>query len=204
MAQSKFKIPQPKIYSCQEWGAKPPVHTFRTTDPKYIIIHHMVTENRMLCTSPKTAKETAFSLQRECQQFHMEGNGWADTGQHFTVSRDGVIMEGRHGSLVAARDGDCILGAHAADPDTGANENASWGIECEGTYTSSKMPLPQWNALVALCTWLSAQCLIDSTRINGHRETGCRTACPGDWLYGKLPDLRTAVHDEKLKGKVQP
>lgn len=194
-------IPQPRIYSCAEWAAKPARHGSEDTQPSLVVVHHMAWPNRELLSDKNAALHKAFEVALSCQAGHF-ANGWADTGQHFTITRDGVILEGRHGSLAAAQAGHCLNGAHAADPDTGANANGSWGIECEGTYSYAEMPAPQWKALIALCAWLCQQTKVRSDQIVGHRDTGCRTACPGDALYARLPQARKQVHD-LLAGSTQ-
>lgn len=189
---------QPRIYTCQEWGAQPPAHSFAQTRPQKIIVHHMDYPNRPLESDPAQACRIAFELARACQRDHMHNNGWADTGQSFTISRDGIICEGRHGALQAARLGHNVRSAHAADGRI--DDNDDFGIENEGTYTSAAMPKKQWDALVSLCAWLAFQCNIDTAQILGHRDTGIATACPGAWLEAQLPTLRQQAHTLKLAG----
>lgn len=193
-------VSEPRIYSCDEWGARPPLHAFAATTPTSVVWHHMATPNRPLISDPQAALQKAYEIARQCQADHMDGNGWADTGQHFTITRDGIILEGRHGSLAAARAGHCIRGAHAADAATGADANSDFGIEAEGTYTSEPVPQALWNALIHLTAWLCQQTRLDSATLRGHRDTGCRTACPGDWLERQLPRARHEVHNLKLNG----
>src|ERR1041385_8510885 len=122
------------IYSCAEWGAQDPGQMFAATKATDPIVHHMGTENRGLASSHDEAVRIAFRLARDCQAMHMRSNGWSDTGQDFTVSRDGIILEGRHGALAALLAGHCERGAHCADPDVGVYDNNSWGTEHEGSY----------------------------------------------------------------------
>ena len=193
-------VQEPKIYSCQEWGARPARSSFAVVEPKDIVVHHMAWPNRLLITDTVAAVAEGFKVARKCQADHMDGNGWSDTGQDFTNTRDGVILEGRHGALGAARIGKNVQSAHAADPDTGADDNMSYGIENEGTYSTEPMPTQQWASLVALLAFLSDRSGRDSSLIIGHRDTGCATACPGNWLESQLPRLRAAVHAFKLTG----
>lgn len=190
-------VTPPKIYSCSEWGAVPADHAFSMTRPTAAILHHMATPNRPLESSPALAKQRAFQLARDCQQAHMGSNGWADTGQNFTVSRDGVVLEGRHGSLIAAQHGFTVRGAHAADGSIDYNQDL--GIENEGTYSTAPMPKEQWNALVALLGWLTFVCGVETATIIGHRDTGIATACPGNWLESQLPELRHQARLLKLE-----
>ena len=157
----------------------------------------MATPNRPLISDPVLAKHRAFEIAKRCQDDHMDGNGWADTGQHFTVTRDGIVLEGRTGSLAAAMEGMCVRGAHAADG--GIDYNDSFGIECEGTYTADVVPPRQMRALVDLLAWLCFKCRIDTSTILGHRDTGIATACPGDWLHSQLPSIREQAHNAKIR-----
>ena len=72
--------------------------------PSYIAIHHTATSN-----GTATTQSAAFSLARSIQNYHMDSNGWSDTGQQFTVSRGGYAMEGRHQSLTQLRGGTSFM-----------------------------------------------------------------------------------------------
>src|SRR4029077_20139992 len=79
-----------------------------------IVIHNTQSQNR----APKEGDEelkAAFDLSRRIQQLHMfdRDHLWSDIGQHFTISRGGIIMEARKGTLAAARRGMVVRGAHA-------------------------------------------------------------------------------------------
>ena len=118
----------------------------------------------------------------------MDHRGWPDTGQHFTVSRGGVVLEGRHRSLEFVRVGRWqVEGAHC----TGQNVVAL-GIENEGTYSAVDPPAELWNKLRSLCAYLCGQYGIRPSQIYGHRDFK-DTACPGDRLYAALPRLRAEV-----------
>jgi len=94
----------------------------------------------------------AREVARRIQHSHMvTDHHWADTGQHFTISRGGLILEGRHGSREAARAGRVVEGAHAVSSDGSANR--TWfGIEIEGdNRQADRVTAPQYSALVELC-----------------------------------------------------
>ena len=178
-------ISAPAIISCEQWGARPssrtvPVHNQR---PVKILVHHTATSNNVNRT--QAAGE---ALARSIQKFHMKSRGWLDSGQHFTISRGGFILEGRHRSLETLRGGKRqVEGAHC----TGQNIVAV-GIENEGLYTSATPPAEQWRRLVEMCAFICRQYKIRPTEIFGHRDFK-DTACPGDVLYRKLPQLRKEV-----------
>ena len=58
----------PKIYSCAEWGAAPPLHSSPRTHPNAVVIHHMDYPNRALEPDPEKARALAFELARACQR----------------------------------------------------------------------------------------------------------------------------------------
>ncbi|MEV4143707.1 N-acetylmuramoyl-L-alanine amidase [Amycolatopsis sp. NPDC049691] len=179
-------MPSPGVISCADWGARParwsslPVVTSPATK---ILIHHT--------TDPNTTDYTrahAIGLARQIQDFHMDGNGWPDTGQHFTNTRGGYVLEGRHGSLDALHDGHRMIeGAHCPGRNTD-----SIGIENEGLYTSATPTQAQWDSLVQLCAYVCQQYGISVDDIKGHRDYFA-TECPGNQLYSMLPKLREDV-----------
>jgi N-acetylmuramoyl-L-alanine amidase/Putative peptidoglycan binding domain len=178
-------VPGPSIVGCAGWGARAnsdivPVWNQR---PVKILVHHTATPNQADVT-----QGAAFTLARSIQNFHMDRRGWLDTGQHFTVSRGGFAMEGRHRSVEIVRAGrQQVEGAHC----TGQNIVAV-GIENEGMYTAVDPPPALWNRLRETCAWICRQYGIPPTELYGHRDFK-NTACPGDRLYAALPRLRAEV-----------
>jgi hypothetical protein len=187
-------MPSPKIYTTAEWGAVP--KSVKTSKPAAgILLHHMVYANRVPLTGD-AERDKAFAIARRCQKDHL-AQKWSDTGQHFTISRGGVILEGRHGSLAKAKLGKVVQAAHAGKG-KGLFNNTWFGIENEGTYhLQLLMTDEQWDALVELCAWLSFWGAFDSQNIRGHGEITA-TQCPG-LLQGKIDELRSAVHDRKVE-----
>ncbi|CAM3388428.1 N-acetylmuramoyl-L-alanine amidase [Stackebrandtia soli] len=177
-------VPSPDIAGCADWGARAPGGlTQLPNGANKIVIHHTASANQA-----DTSKEAAFQLARDIQGWHMDGNGWADSGQHFTVSRGGYVMEGRHTSLDHLSSGSgMVQGAHAP----GANTDGI-GIENEGTYTSETPPAALYDSLVTFCAYICQQYGIPSSEIYGHRDF-VATACPGEAFYAMLPQLRADV-----------
>lgn len=123
----------------------------------------------------------------------MDDNGWSDSGHNFLNTTAGILLEGRHGSLSAVKQGQCVQSAHAAqDPPKRAGGNQSPGIENEGDFTTNSMNQKQWDSLVELCASLCSSCSIRPSNILGHRDFS-DTRCPGEWLYGQLDRLRQEV-----------
>jgi hypothetical protein len=175
----------PVIITTEEWGARKArsTPTVVSHSPRYIVIHHTSTPN---VADYSTAR--AERLAQGIQNAHMNERGWPDTGQHFTISRGGYILEGRHGSLEAAREGEFVIGTHArvANP-------YSVGIECEGNYNGAMPPRKLLASLVHMCAWLCVQYDIDPQKtIVPHRKFNS-TDCCGRTFAASLPELRDEV-----------
>ncbi|KAB1125266.1 N-acetylmuramoyl-L-alanine amidase [Micromonospora sp. AMSO12t] len=175
------------IYSCDEWGARPPADPLAVSaiPTNKIIVHHMAFPN---VTDYSEAQ--AVKLARDCQNLHMDGNGWSDTGQHFTVSRGGYVMEGRRGSLERLHAGDRqMISAHCP----GENGRAI-GIENEGTYVTETPPEALLDSLVTLCATICRQYGLHAHDIFGHWDFRT-TLCPGATFYRQFPALRRRVFE---------
>lgn len=181
------------VITTDQWGARSPRNApFPRTIPRFVVIHHTATPNPPTEFS-KSSLDGTKSFARRIQGWHMDDNGWSDSGHNFLNTTAGVLLEGRHGSLSAVKQGLCIRSAHAAqDPGKLAGGNQSPGIENEGTFNSHPMGKEQWDSLVVLCESLCSSCSIPPANIRGHRDFS-NTDCPGDWLYGQLARLRKEV-----------
>ncbi|GAA4608181.1 hypothetical protein GCM10023195_31850 [Actinoallomurus liliacearum] len=182
--RSAHAATRPYVYTRAEWGARPPTSPATIIKaPDHLIVHHMAFPN-----STDYSLAHAFQLSRDCQDLHMDTNGWSDTGQQLTISRGGYVMEGRNRSIEAIGKGANVMGAQCA------NENGhTLGIENEGTYTTELPPTALWNSLVQTLAWLcDLYGLSPATAIVGHRDYNT-TQCPGDALYAQLPRLRSEV-----------
>lgn len=184
-AGTAWAVEATTVIDCDQWGARPTsrVVTVVPRRPVKILVHHTATPN-----VPDPGRAAAELLARAIQTFHIDRRGWLDSGQHFTISRGGYVLEGRHRSLEALRSGGKhVEGAHC----TGQNRVAV-GIENEGTYLDVEPPGALWDSLRALCAYTCEQYGVAPTEIFGHRDFK-DTACPGDRLYHMLPRLRSEV-----------
>lgn len=175
----------PSIIGCDDWDARAPRSAVKVHDrrPARILIHHTASAN-----VTDYSRGQAERLARSIQRYHRDTLRWTDSGQHFTVSRGGYVLEGRHRSLEMLRGGRRMVeGAHC----TGQNIIAV-GIENEGTYSKTGPTAQQWSRLRQMCAYICRQYKVRPTEIYGHRDYK-DTACPGDVLYRMLPKLRTEV-----------
>jgi N-acetylmuramoyl-L-alanine amidase/Putative peptidoglycan binding domain len=178
----------PWVIDCDTWGARPPRGTISITGntTNKIILHHMAFPN-----VTDYSRDHAMQLARDCQNLHMDVNGWADTGQHFTVSRGGYVLEGRHRSLQTLdAGGHQVIAAHCP----GENGNAI-GIENEGTYITETPPDELLDSLVMLCTAVCQQFKLHAWDIFGHWDF-YPTECPGIAFYRLFPTVRSRVAAE--------
>jgi N-acetylmuramoyl-L-alanine amidase len=173
----------PRVYTRAEWSARPPSSpiTVLSTPPDHIVVHHTASGN----TTDYSLLQ-AGRLSHWIQDLHMDTNGWADAGQQLTISRGGYVLEGRDKSLWAINNGDLAVGAQTA------NQNShTIGIENEGTYVTQNTTTMLFDSLVQTCAWLCTAYGLDPyASIVGHRDYVTTTQCPGDVLYGRLPELR--------------
>lgn len=176
---------RPGFVGAAGWAARPPNGEIlvRPERPVRILVHHTAGPN-----VTDLSRAAADAVARDIQDFHMDGRGWMDSGQHLTISRGGFVLEGRHRSLEVLDAGRrAVQGAHC----TGQNVVAV-GIENEGTYDAEDVPQVQWDRLRETCAYVCAQYGIAATEIYGHRDFQ-NTICPGQVLYDRLPQLRTEV-----------
>lgn len=180
--------PFPWIIDCDSWGANPPTSDVVLSQgtTRKILIHHTAYPN-----TTDHSREQAIWLAKDIQRLHQQVNGWADSGQHFTVSRGGYVLEGRHRSLETLESGAAqVVSAHCPGQNT-----ASIGIENEGTYIEETPPQALWDSLVKLCVTVSQQYNVKAHHIFGHWDFRA-TLCPGAAFYRQFPELRRQVARE--------
>jgi len=184
----------PNIIGCDDWGARAPTSKPRELPWKSvgIVVHHTATAN-----TNELSRDQAFRLALSIQADHIN-RGYGDSGQHFTISRGGFILEARHGSLDALQSGTkMIQGAHTyGGPGKGLRlyNDAFIGIENEGNYELETPPSAMFDSLVLLCAFLCQQYGISAQKITGHRILN-DTACPGKHLFDQLSSLCGSVSD---------
>ena len=182
--------PRPKIFTRSQWGAN---ESLREQGPpqygtvKAGFIHHTVNSNNY------SSKQVP-SLLRGIYAYHTQSRGWRDIGYNYLVDRFGRIWEGRYGGVTRA-----VVGAHTL----GYNEY-SFALSAIGNFDITSPPTAVTSAYAKLFAWKLSLYNIraDNPRvyvkdrylhaINGHRDVG-QTACPGRYLYAKIPSIRTAA-----------
>jgi hypothetical protein len=175
---------EPRVYTRTEWGARDATATIRYLDrqPDHIVVHHTAGAN-----TTDYSLAAAFAHSRWIQDLHL-ANGWGDSGQQLTISRGGYVMEGRRHSLRAIHERQHVSGVQTAN-----HNDHTIGIENEGIYVTADVPRALFDSLAGTCAWLCATYGLDPlVALVGHRDY-VNTACPGDRLYARLPELRRQV-----------
>jgi hypothetical protein len=127
-------------------------------------------------------------------QLHIDQNGWCCFGAHFCCRKQ-VNPDNLNLSIVQVGRPISKIGAQAY----GIN-SISIGCETNGDFTKELPSEIQINALVALIAACAIKLPID--HIIGHEDvfnlTGdasTATACPGNYLYERIPEIAKRVSD---------
>lgn len=142
-----------RVYSREQWGARPPRRQSPTLRANVDTLHHSA------AVHPKGMSDAQFAARlREFQRYHMDSHGWSDIGYNWAINpSSGSIFECRRG-----------VGAHTLGRNSGNN-----GILVDGDYT--RQPVPD----LSLVGPSIEQCR-RGARLLGHNEhPGQSTACPG-------------------------
>lgn len=189
----------PAIVTRQQWGAD---ESLRSGQPVYaplkmVFVHHTVSGNGY-------KREESPAVMRAIYYYHTKSCGFQDIGYNFLVDRYGTIYEGRYGGMDRG-----VVGAQTLGFNTG-----TCGISLIGDFTSAAPPTAMLAGLEYLLAWkldvhhidplskvrlvcgatdkYKAGQTVTFDAISGHRDA-CYTACPGDTVYAKLPEIRSVV-----------
>lgn len=176
---------------------RPPTGPLLPEAPLFLLVHHTATANG---TDPVETMRGAYTFHTGPEK------GWPDVAYNFFVDQNGVVWEGRAGSLAGPVQGSA----------TGGNQGFSQLVCLLGDFTSV---MPTAEALASLnqtLAWLADRDGIDTSpgaavnfnsrgsnrwpegtpvtasTISGHRDMS-QTSCPGDTFY---PYLITQVAAE--------
>ena len=180
-----WALDSPSIIDCDGWDARTPAQPVAVHDrrPARILVHHTATPN-----VTDLSRDAAGRLARLVQDFHMDDRGWLDSGQHFTISRGGYVLEGRHRSLELLREGRRHgrgRALHRAEHHRGRHRE-------RGHLHRDRADRPAVGA-AARAVRLRLPAVPGAARRRSSGTAIKDTACPGDVLYGMLPQLRTEV-----------
>lgn len=196
---TKTKVPI-DIITCPEWDAKPakepPVFVPKSTR---ILFHHTASHHREITNPLNESWEEFVRFMLDIQDFHMRsprarppGRGWNDTGQNFTVGRNGMIGQGRWFTVSAIQNGRMVLSAHTLGDNGRPSQNDQIGIEHEHTGLEP-MTDAQREASARLQAWIAGQYGRATVLSVQPHSKYSQTACPANLIN----DIA------KIKGRAQ-
>ena len=179
---------RPAVFSRAAWGAD---ESLRKGVPSYGrvqvgFVHHT--------DSPNTyAPSEVPAMIRGIYAYHIQSQGWDDIGYNFIVDRFGRTWEGRYGGMDRA-----VIGAQTMN-----YNSVSMGVSALGNFETATVPSAVTNAFKRIFAWKFSLSGIPATggvvvngklfpRVAGHRD-GFQTACPGRYMYAKLPEMRSGA-----------
>lgn len=180
--------PSPEIFSRSQWGADESLRDRSSLSYGEVhagIVHHTVNGNYY-------TREQVPALLRGIYAYHTQSRGWSDIGYNFIVDRFGRIWEGRYGGIDRP-----VVGAHTL----GYNEK-TFAMSALGNFETAQPTQAMLDSFGQLFAWKLSlhgvrpdalrQSVGNTTRpaVNGHSDLG-QTACPGRYLYAKIPTIRT-------------
>lgn len=199
---------RPPIVSRRGWGANESLRRGRpeyASGVRYGIIHHTATPNGYTPTE-------APAVVRGIYHYHTQTLGWSDIGYNLLVDRYGTVYEGRAGGVDRP-----VIGAHAAGFNAG-----SFGIAVIGEL-STRVSQAAFDAAVHTIAWKFKVHGVDPDEhttvrsggsskypagsnarihtLSGHRDVSS-TACPGDALHPRLPEMRTRIRQDMSLGSL--
>lgn len=194
--QAGTTVARPTIYSRRQWGANESLRKGTVSYGKIAagFIHHTVNANTY-------SADQVPAIIRSIYAYHTQTKGWNDVGYNFLIDRFGRIWEGRYGGVDKA-----VIGAH-----TQGYNSYSFAASAIGNYEEAQPSTATLDAYARLYAWklsLHGIAANDTSQyvgsryfqaINGHRDAG-QTACPGRYLYAKMPDIRAAARKYQLAG----
>lgn len=174
-----------KVVPRAAWGARAAKPDMTHNPQKHVIaVHH----------TAGYANSDAATV-RGTQSYHMDARGWSDIGYHFLVAVNGTIYEGRELQW---------QGAHVAGHNPGAI-----GVNFMGCFDSKECYPPKYPAVASvtdamiqsmgqlvgvLCAHYGID--VNDQKIKGHKEfSGAKTACPGDRVMERMPEIRAIARD---------
>jgi len=186
---------------------------------KKIVVHHTATltnDNPQDPNYPYPAytADQVFQDIQSIYYYHAITLGWGDIGYNALIDRFGRVFEGRRGRDSGPNGG----GREIISPDVVAGHALQWnegtcGVSCFGNYDVNQLSANEQTnlvgTLVQFLTWACRRHYVwpnaatDFLQVDwvwrsgipnicGHRDVNT-TACPGQYLYPYLPQIRQSV-----------
>lgn len=179
---------QINIVTCPQWGARKPKAGLTTVGmSSRIIFHHTAGHHREISNPRTESMEEAIRYARDIQNYHMDGNGWVDSGHNFLVTRGGVILQGRWLTVSTIEAHHMVGSAHCP----GFNDQI--GIEHEHLGTEP-MTVEQRRASARLMAWIANQYGLKNPLPVDPHSLHYATACPAN-LKAEIPRIVSLASD---------
>lgn len=134
---------------------------------------------------------------------HNARPGITDVGYNYLIGRSGVLFEGRGWTRNGAN-GALLKEIRDQYPPGTAGSNPWWvSVQVIAGTDLPDLTAAQWETLKRFYTWVVARAGIAHPQVNGHRDVRA-TACPGDVVHGRLPDVAAAWPVVASKPPVPP
>lgn len=170
------------ILTCPQWGARKPSSPIQTAPrATKIIIHHTAGHHPEIAAPSSESREEAIAYARQIQAFHMDVNGWIDSGHNFLVCRNGLVLQGRWLTVTAIEAGHMVVSAHCP------GQNGQIGIEHEHAGTEAPTEA-QLQASAELIAWIARRYELSEPLPLYPHSTYFATACPAN-LKASIPEL---------------
>lgn len=177
-----------EIITCPQWGARQPKQPIQTVGAAVrIIIHHTASHHAEISIPSNESRDESIRYARDIQNFHMNTNGWIDSGHNFLVCRNGLILQGRWLTVSAIEAGHMVDSAHCP------GQNHQVGIEHEH-LGAEPMTTAQRAASARLIAWISDQYGKTSALPLAPHKEFYATACPAN-LVADIPHLTSMAND---------
>ena len=184
-------VPQPRIYTRGEWGARSPRRAWSYATPvTHLAIHHTASTAD---GNADTWSECAAAV-RGVQNFHMNVNGWNDIGYNYLVCPTGAIFQGREDN----NHGSDVVGSHDSYNSRSVGAN---GLGYYHPPYNQTPPSAMLDGFADLFAWIADRRGIDPSgssyyaargitvsNVYGHRQVYA-TACPGDGLQAQRAEI---------------
>jgi len=196
---------KPTIVTRAGWGADESLSSSWADVSAHLdamYVHHTAGTNSY-------SKGQSAAIVRGIYAYHTKSRGWPDIGYQFLVDKYGTIFQGRKDAIY-----DNPIGAQA-----GGYNTDTIGVSAMGNFQTARPSAALLTSIEKVLAWKGYEYGVNSlghtrlltgsstgsnTRakagtwvrvptILGHRDTN-GTACPGGYLYAKLPTIRKAVH----------
>lgn len=172
-----------EIITPAQWGARAPL-----AEPELvprasrIIFHHTAGHHPEISLPGDESREEAMAYARAIQNFHMDSNGWNDSGHNFLVCRNGLVLVGRWFTVTAIQHGRMIRSAHCP------GQNDQIGIEHEH-LGGEEMTAVQKEASATLQAWIAWKYKRKTVLEAAPHSKYFATSCPAN-LTADIPLIR--------------